>query len=193
MLSAKKLAGKPPPDVEAVTVRPSDAVCVSPPEVPERVMVDVPTVVDEFTLMVRVLCVDVLFGLNDAVTPEGRPEAESAIGFDEFAPVTVTIAVPVAPCSMVRAAGEIDSKNPPTVRLILTVAVRPLDVPVMVMVDVPVVAELEAESVSELVLVVDAGLNVAVTPVGRPDADRATEPVNPPEGTTVMVSVPDPP
>lgn len=190
MLSAKKLAGMPPPDVEAATVRASDVVWVTPPKVPERVMVDAAAAADEFTLRVRVLCVDVLFGLNDAVTPEGRFEAERTTGFDEFVPVTVTIAVPVAPCSMVRVAGETDSENPPTVRLILTVEVRPLEVPVTVMMDVPVAAELEAASVSELVLVGEAGLKVAVTPEGRPDAERATDPSNPPDGTTVRVSEP---
>ena len=75
----------------------------------------------------------------------------------------------------------------------VTLDVRPLHVPVMVMVDVPVLAVLAAVSVSELVLVVEAGLNEAVTPVGRPDAERATAPLNPPDGTTVMVSVPDAP
>ena len=70
---------------------------------------------------------------------------------------------------------------------------RPLDVPVMVMVEVPVVAVVEAVSVSELVLVVEAGLSDAVTPLGRPEAERATDPLNPPEGTTVTVSVPDAP
>ena len=79
------------------------------------------------------------------------------------------------------------------VRLILTLEVRPLDVPEIVIVDVPVVAVAEAVSVSELVLVVEAGVNEAVTPPGRPDAESATEPLNPPEGITVMVSVPDAP
>lgn len=86
-----------------------------------------------------------------------------------------------------------DKENPPTVRLMLTLDVRPFDVPVMVMVDVPVVAVAEAVSVSELVLVVEAGLNEAVTPEGRPDAVRDTVPLNPPEGTTVMVSLPEVP
>ena len=76
-----------------------------------------------------------------------------------------------------------------TVRLMLTLYVRLLDVPVTVMLEVPVMAVAEAVSVSELELVVEAGLNEAVTPVGRPDAERATDPLNPPEGTTVMLSV----
>lgn len=73
----------------------------------------------------------------------------------------------------------------------MTLDVSPFDVPAIVIVDVPVVAPLDAVSVSELVLVVEPGLNDAVTPVGKPDAESATDPLNPPDGTTVMVSVPD--
>ena len=98
MLRAKKLAGNPPPDVEAVTVRASAVVWVTPPEVPETVMVDAPAGADVFALRVRVLCVDVLFGFNDAVTPEGAPEDERATELVKFASVMVTIAVPVLPC-----------------------------------------------------------------------------------------------
>ena len=95
-------------------------------------------------------------------------------------------------------AKKLAGKPPPdveavTVRASVVVSVTPPDVPVMVIVDVPVAAELATVSVSELVFVVEAGLKVAVTPVGSPDAERATEPLNPPEGTTVMVSFADPP
>jgi hypothetical protein len=38
--------------------------------------------------------------------------------------------------------------------------------------------------------VVEAGLKAAVTPVGNPLALSATDPVNPPEGVTVIVLVP---
>lgn len=55
---------------------------------------------------------------------------------------------------------------------------------------VPVVAVLLAVSVSVLVVVAEAGLNEAVTPLGRPDADRPTLPVKPFSGVTVTVSVP---
>ena len=60
----------------------------------------------------------------------------------------------------------------------------------MVTVDVPVVAVLLAASVSVLLPVVLVGLNVAVTPLGTPDADSATLPVKPFCGVTVMVLVP---
>jgi hypothetical protein len=48
------------------------------------------------------------------------------------------------------------------------------EAPVMVTVNVPVVAVLFAVRVSVLVLVVVLGLKDAVTPVGRPEADKLT-------------------
>lgn len=63
-------------------------------------------------------------------------------------------------------------------------------VPDTVMVAAPSVAVLDAVKVSVLVVVVDAGLNAAVTPAGSPLALKATLPVNPPEDVTVIVLVP---
>src|SRR5437867_11346411 len=60
----------------------------------------------------------------------------------------------------------------------------------MVTVTVPVVAVLLAVSVNVLVLVVLPGLNDAVTPLGRPDADKLTLPLKPFCGVTVIVLVP---
>jgi hypothetical protein len=60
----------------------------------------------------------------------------------------------------------------------------------MVTEDVPVVAVLLAVSVNVLVAVVGLGLNEAVTPLGRPDADKLTLPLKPFCGVTVMVLVP---
>ena len=64
------------------------------------------------------------------------------------------------------------------------------EVPVIVTVKVPVVAVLLAASVTTLVEVVGLVANVAVTPEGRPEADKFTLPVNPPEGVTVIVLFP---
>jgi hypothetical protein len=77
-----------------------------------------------------------------------------------------------------------------TVRASVVVAVRLPDVPVIVTVDVPVVAVALAVSVSTLVPVVGLVPNVAVTPLGRPDAASVTLPVNPFRSFTVMVLVP---
>ena len=60
----------------------------------------------------------------------------------------------------------------------------------IVTVDVPVVAVALAVSVMTLVAVVGFVPNEAVTPLGRPDADKLTLPVKPLRGATVMVLEP---
>ena len=79
-----------------------------------------------------------------------------------------------------------------TVKEIVVVLVMPPEVPVMVTVAVPVVAVLLAVSVRVLALVLVAlvGLNEGVTPLGKPDADKATLPLKPFCGATAMVLVP---
>jgi len=58
------------------------------------------------------------------------------------------------------------------------------EVPVMVTVDVPVAAVLLAVSVNVLLA------NEAVTPLGMPEADNATLPMNPPCAVVVIVLEP---
>jgi len=79
-----------------------------------------------------------------------------------------------------------------TVRLTVVVVAptKPADEPVTVTATVPVAALLLAVSVSILVLAVVLGLNEAVTPLGRPDADKLTLPLKPFCGVTVMVLAP---
>lgn len=60
----------------------------------------------------------------------------------------------------------------------------------MVTVEVPDAAVALAVRVNELVVVAEAGLKDAVTPLGRPDAARLTLPVKPFTGATVMVLEP---
>ena len=67
---------------------------------------------------------------------------------------------------------------------------RPPETPVTVTVTVPVAAVLLADSVNELVPAVLLGLNEAVTPLGRPDADKLTLLLKPLCGVTVMVLAP---
>lgn len=69
-------------------------------------------------------------------------------------------------------------------------AVRVPELPVIVTVAAPVVAVLLAVSVSTLEPVAGLVAKLAVTPLGKPDAERVTLPVNPPTSVTVMVSVP---
>ena len=82
---------------------------------------------------------------------------------------------------------------PVTVRAIVVVLVKVPDVPVTVTVPCPVVAVLLAVSVKVLVAVAGFGLKDAVTPLGRPDADKLTLPLKPFRGVTVIVLVPLPP
>ena len=77
-----------------------------------------------------------------------------------------------------------------TVRLIVAVLVKPSEEPVTVTAKVPVDAVGLAVSVSELVVVVLAGLNEAVTPKGRPEAERLIVPLKPPCSAMVMVLAP---
>ena len=78
-----------------------------------------------------------------------------------------------------------------TVTATVVDAVRLPEVPVMVTVTgPPTVAVLVAVSVMALEPpVVGLGLNAAVTPLGRPEAEKVTLPVNALAGVTVMVSM----
>lgn len=64
------------------------------------------------------------------------------------------------------------------------------DVPVTVTANFPVVAVLPAVRESVVLVVLLVGLNVAVTPVGKPAIVKVTVPVKPPEGVTLIVLVP---
>jgi hypothetical protein len=67
--------------------------------------------------------------------------------------------------------------------------VREPALPVIVTVKVPMLAAPLAVRVSALVLVVLVGLNDAVIPLGKPEADKLTLPLKPFRGTTVIVLV----
>lgn len=72
--------------------------------------------------------------------------------------------------------------------MVVVCAVLP-EVPVIVTVAAPVIAVALAVRVSLLVLVAGFGLNPAVTPVGRPDAEKVTLPLKPFNGVMVIVLV----
>ena len=69
------------------------------------------------------------------------------------------------------------------------VLVRLPDVPVMVNAVAPVVAESLAVNVSTVLPLAGFGLKDAVTPLGKPDAEKVTLPLNPSSGLMVMVVV----
>jgi len=60
----------------------------------------------------------------------------------------------------------------------------------MVTVTVPMAAVVEAVSVRALVVLAGLVANPAVTPLGKPEADKVTLPLNPLAGETVMVLPP---
>jgi len=72
----------------------------------------------------------------------------------------------------------------------VVVCVSVPEVPVIVIVLVPVVAVLLAVKVRTLEDVVGFVPNEAVTPLGRAELESVTDPVNPPDGVTVIVLLP---
>lgn len=134
------------------------------------------------------------FGLNDAVVPLRIPEAESVtLPVKPFDGVMVTVLAPLALRAMLRLVGEADSVKLDEPLTGLTVRETVVDLvsepltPLMVTVKVPVVAVAPAVRVSVLVVALLVGLKDAVTPLGRPEAERLTVPLNPLSGLTVMV------
>lgn len=154
------------------------------PEVPVTVTVTVPVTAALLAVRVKVLVFVVLVGLNEGVTPLGRPDADNAtLPLKLLSGFTVMVLEPLDPCVMVRLLGEAESVKfggGLTVRESVVELDRLLDEPVMVTVALPVVAVPVAVRVRVLVPVVLAGLNDALTPAGRPDAEKLTLPLKPP-------------
>jgi len=163
------------------------------PDVPVMVTLAVPTVAVLVAVNVNVLVVVVFAGLNDAVTPLGRPDADKAtLPLKPLCGMTVTVLVPLAPCAKLKLLGEADRLKlggNATVSETVAVLLKLPTVPVMVTGNVPVTAP-AAVNVKVLVLAVEAGLKEAVTPLGRPDADKLTFAVKPFRGVTAIVLVP---
>src|ERR1039458_2952809 len=179
-----------------VTVREIVVVALSEPEVRVMVTGDVPAVA--VALAVNVSTLVEVAGLvpNAAVTPLGKPLAARVTEpLNGLTSVTVMVSVPLAPCATDRAVADGLSVKLPvaaavTVRATVVVAVSEPEVPVMVIVLVAAAAVLATVSVSTLVEVAGLVPNAAVTPVGRPEAARVTEPANGLTSVTEMVSVP---
>lgn len=167
--------------------------CVKPVDVPEMVTVEVPVVAAPLAISVSVLVAVAGFGLNEAVTPPGRPEADRlTFPLKPFCGVTVMVLVPLAACVMLRVLGEderakLGAKAAVTVSVTVVELVKLPEVPAIVTVTVPVFAALPAVNVKVLVLVVLPGLKEAVTPLGSPEADKLTLPLKPFCGVTVIV------
>jgi hypothetical protein len=169
------------------------------PDDPLMFTVTVPVAAVLLAVRDKALVDVVLMGLKDAVTPLGRPDADKlTLPLKPFCGATAIVLVPVAPCGSVRVFGDAERvKLGGTAAAIdsdtVVELVRVLEVPEMVMEKVPVAAVLFAASVSVLLPVVLLGLNVAVTPLGNPEALKFTLPLKPFCGVTVIVLVPLPP
>jgi len=113
-------------------------------------------------------------GLNVTVAPAGSPEALSATTpLNPFWPVTVT----VPPATARVKSGGVNEAAAECARLPL--------VPVTVKFAVPV--NPLTVNVADPEPLIDAGLNVAVAPAGKPDAPSATVPLKPFSAVTVTV------
>ena len=174
-------------------------VCVRLPDLPVIVMVRVPVAAELLAVNVTVLDDVAGFGLNAAVVPLPMPDAERVtLPVKPPDGVIVIVLLPCEPRVMVTLVGEAESEKLPdedefTVSEIVVVWLMLPDTPVMVTVAVPVVAELLAVNVTTLVEVVGFVPNAAVTPVGKPEAESVTLPVNPSISFTVIVLVPPAP
>ena len=83
------------------------------PDVPMTVIVAGPVAAVELAVRVRILVVVVLAGLNAAVAPAGRPEADKATALSKPpVNVTVTMLVLLAPCATLMALGTAATANP---------------------------------------------------------------------------------
>jgi hypothetical protein len=75
--------------------------------VPVIVTMTVPVVAVLLPVSVNVLVLAVLLGLNDAVTPLGRPDADKlTLALKPFCGVTVMALAPLAPCAIVKLLGD---------------------------------------------------------------------------------------
>jgi len=183
------------PVLVAVTVSAIVVAAVNVPEVP--VMVTVEVAAAAVALAVRVSTLEPVVGLvpNAAVTPVGRPDAARVtLPAKGLTSVTVIVSVPLAPWAIDSVDAEGLSVKLPvlaavTVSAIVVVAVSVPEVPVMVTVEVPTVADALAANVTTLEPVVGLVPNVAVTPLGKPDAARVTLPAKGLTSVTEMVSV----
>jgi len=145
-------------------------VSTNAPLVPVIVIVAGPAAA--ISLAVKVTVVDDVddVGLNNAVTPLGRPLAENAtLPVKPGAGATEMAELALKPWFTFMLLGDADRVNAGlTVTAILTDDVKEPLVPLTVMFVRPVIAVALAVSVSVVDVADDAGLNAAVTPLGSP-------------------------
>ena len=157
-------------------------------------MVTVPVVALRPADKVKVLEPVVGFGLKEAVVPLRMPEADKVTPeLNPFAGEMVMVVLPLLLRAMLRLVGDavkLKLGAGITVSEIVVDLFRLPATPLMVTVKVPVVAPAPAARVNVLVLVALTGLKDAVTPFGRPEADRLTAPLKPFAGLIVTLLLP---
>ena len=167
---------------------------VSVPEVPVMVIVDDPSAAEAPTVNVITLVAVAGLVANAAVTPVGNPDAARVtLPVNPFSSVTAIVLVPALPGATVTVEGEAASVKlgvPVTVSVMVVEAVSVPEVQVTVIGYAPATTVLLAVRVRTLVVVTGLVLNPAVTPLGKPDTEQLTLPVNGLTSVTVMVSVP---
>ena len=164
------------------------------PDEPVIVTVTVPVAAELLAVSVNVLLLAVLVGLNAAVTPLGSPDVDRlTLALKPPCAVTLMVLLPLVPCKIVKLFGDAEIIKLPggfTVRETVVVLVKLPDVPVTVIVTVPIAAVLVADRVKTLQVVAGFVPNVALTPLGSPDAAKFTLPENPFNGLIVIVVEP---
>jgi hypothetical protein len=187
------------------TVNATVVVAVVPPPVPVTVIVYLPVAVDAATAMVMVTGplpgAGIGFSLKLTVTPLGTPVAVNVIAESNVSETALVIVeVPLEPCATETEVGEAVRVKVPggvTIKLKVAVCVMLLPDPLTVMVYVPGVTVEATSKVSVESPEPGAGevmgLKVAVTPVGRPEADHVIAASHPPVRTPATVVLPLPP
>lgn len=119
---------------------------------------------------------------------------EMSIVADPLLAAVTVFALVVPPTTSLPKANDVGERvragAPVTVSCMPASLVKLPDTPLTITVDFPPPAPAATVRVSVLVEVVGFGLNAAVTPLGRSDADNVTLPLKPLAGTTVIVLVP---
>jgi hypothetical protein len=96
----------------AFTVSETEVVFDKMPDVPVIVTEDVPVAAVPLAVSVNVLGLVALLGLNDAVTPPGRPLADKLTPpLKPFWGVMVIVLVPLVPCVTVTLLGDAESEK----------------------------------------------------------------------------------
>lgn len=160
----------------------------------------VPTGAELLADRVRTLVPVVGFGLNDAVRPAGNcGNSRKTLPENPFCGFTVTVSTAAPPCVTATKAGKtpmvkFGGAAATTCNGKLKLAPQQVDEAVTWTRNDSTGAVLLAVSVRRLVPPgeTEAGLNVAVTPVGSPEADRVAVPVTFPKGTMVTPAVTEP-